>query len=65
MLVLPVRATRRSFLNFILLVGIMLLELGFIVPLARQPEQCYNAITPNDMHTSTLCAFSGVSTFLP
>ncbi|KAF4314014.1 hypothetical protein GTA08_BOTSDO01770 [Botryosphaeria dothidea] len=59
MLVLPVRATRRSFLNIILLVGIMLLELGFIIPLARQPEQCYNAITPNDMHTSTLCAFSG------
>ncbi|KAH7050109.1 hypothetical protein B0J12DRAFT_753396 [Macrophomina phaseolina] len=57
MAALPVQATKRSFLNVILLVGIMLLELGFIIPLAGQPEQCYNAITPNDMNTSTLCAF--------
>ncbi|KAL1642618.1 hypothetical protein SLS58_005389 [Diplodia intermedia] len=59
MAILPVSATRRTFLNIILLVGIMLLELGFIIPLARQPEQCHNAITPNDMNTSTTCAFSG------
>ncbi|OJD40299.1 uncharacterized protein BKCO1_1000492 [Diplodia corticola] len=59
MAVLPVTATRRTFLNIILLVGIMLLELGFIIPLARQPEQCHNEITPNDMNTSTTCAFSG------
>lgn len=43
----------------------MLLELGFIIPLAGQPEQCYNAITPNDMNTSTLCAFSGVNYTFP
>lgn len=60
MAILPTNVTRRSFLNIILLVGILLLELGFIIPLARQPEQCYNEITPNDMNTSTTCAFSGV-----
>ncbi|KAB2574607.1 hypothetical protein DBV05_g6724 [Lasiodiplodia theobromae] len=59
MAILPTNVTRRSFLNIILLVGILLLELGFIIPLARQPEQCYNEITPNDMNTSTTCAFSG------
>jgi len=33
--------------------------LGFIVPLAAKPNSCYNAITPNDMKTSTTCAASG------
>lgn len=65
MAILPVRATRRSYLNVVLLVGIMLLELGFIIPLARQPQQCYNAITPNDMYSSTTCAFSGVRSLRP
>ncbi|ESZ99576.1 hypothetical protein SBOR_0049 [Sclerotinia borealis F-4128] len=35
------------------------LKLGFIVPLGAKPEQCYNAITPNDMSTSFTCAISG------
>ena len=34
-------------------------QLGFIVPLAAKPEQCYNAITPNDMVSSKTCAISG------
>jgi hypothetical protein len=33
--------------------------LGFIVPIAAKPDQCFNAITPNDMHSSTTCAVSG------
>ncbi|KAI9642245.1 hypothetical protein NHQ30_009047 [Ciborinia camelliae] len=36
-----------------------LLQLGFIIPLGAKPEQCYNAITPNDMSTSFTCAISG------
>ena len=35
------------------------MQLAFTVPLAAQPEQCLNEITPNDMHTELTCAFSG------
>jgi hypothetical protein len=34
-------------------------KLGFIIPLAAKPAQCYNAITPNDMMSSKTCALSG------
>ena len=34
-------------------------KLAFIIPLAAQPEQCFNAITPNDMKSSGTCAISG------
>lgn len=33
--------------------------MGFIIPLAAKPEQCYDDITPNSMKTSTTCALSG------
>ncbi|KAK4500171.1 hypothetical protein PRZ48_008357 [Zasmidium cellare] len=59
MLVLPTTATRRSYLNMVLLSAIMVLELGFIIPLARQPEQCYDPITPNNQDSNFTCAFSG------
>lgn len=36
-----------------------LIQLGFVIPLAAQPEQCYNTITPNNMHTSPVCGASG------
>ncbi|KAI4854049.1 hypothetical protein E4T44_00442 [Aureobasidium sp. EXF-8845] len=57
--VLPVAATRRSFLNIALLAGIMIMELGFIVPLAQKPQQCFDAVTPNDMNSNTSCAATG------
>ena len=57
--VLPVQATRRAYLNIALLVGIMLLSLGFVIPLARQPEQCFDPVTPNSQSTSLTCAFGG------
>lgn len=59
MLVLPPTTTRRSYLNIILLSAIMVLEMGFIIPLARQPVQCYDAITPNNQSSNFTCAFSG------
>jgi hypothetical protein len=34
-------------------------QLAFIIPLGAKPEQCYNAITPHDMHSDLSCAFSG------
>ncbi|KAK8013637.1 hypothetical protein PG991_009230 [Apiospora marii] len=40
-----------------LLAGIML---GFIIPLAGQPDQCFNEITPHGMNSSSLCTASGV-----
>ncbi|KAG0156219.1 hypothetical protein PDIDSM_3396 [Penicillium digitatum] len=33
--------------------------LAFIIPLGARPDQCHNAITPNDMRTNLSCAFSG------
>ncbi|KAL1303655.1 hypothetical protein AAFC00_007011 [Neodothiora populina] len=56
---LPVQQTRRHYLSVCLIVGVLILNLGFIVPLGAQPDQCYNAITPNDMHSSMTCAWSG------
>ena len=57
--ILPAAATRRSYLNIVILISIMILELGFIVPLARQPEQCFDPVTPNGQASDLTCAFSG------
>lgn len=37
-------------------------QLGFVVPLIAQPQECYNEITPHSMSSSTVCGASG--TFL-
>lgn len=58
-LVLPVQYSRKHYLNTCLMLAISLLDLGFIVTLAAKPEQCYDEITPNDMYSSTACAWSG------
>ncbi|KAF2482511.1 hypothetical protein BDY17DRAFT_324789 [Neohortaea acidophila] len=58
-LVLPVQQTRKHYLSVCLIVSVMMLALGFTIPLATNPEQCYNDITPNDMYTLTECAWSG------
>ncbi|KAJ5603296.1 hypothetical protein N7537_006252 [Penicillium hordei] len=46
--VLPVKWTHRHYLS-----------IAFIIPLGAKPEQCHNAITPNDMRSNLSCAFSG------
>ncbi|OQE26140.1 hypothetical protein PENFLA_c007G00940 [Penicillium flavigenum] len=46
--VLPVKWTHRHYLS-----------LAFIIPLGAKPDQCHNAITPNDMRSDLSCAFSG------
>lgn len=72
---LPVEKTRGHYLSYCLIVaGIFMAvcltlellyslayvaQLGFVIPLGAQPEQCYNEITPNDMYSSLTCAFSG------
>ncbi|KAF7509533.1 hypothetical protein GJ744_007933 [Endocarpon pusillum] len=58
-LILPVKWTHRHYLSICLALGVGFMELAFIVPLGSKPEQCFNAITPNDMRSSTSCAFSG------
>ena len=39
-------------------------QLGFIIPHAAQPEQCFDTITPHSMHTSTVCGASGAFVML-
>ncbi|KAG9238334.1 G protein-like protein-coupled receptor : GPCR, secretin-like protein [Amylocarpus encephaloides] len=57
--VLPVGKTHRHYLSVCLAIAITFMNLGFIVPLGTKPNQCLNAITPNDMTTSASCASSG------
>lgn len=35
------------------------MQLSFIIPLGTKPNECHNAITPNDMHSDRSCAWSG------
>ncbi|KAL8682425.1 MAG: hypothetical protein Q9186_001546 [Xanthomendoza sp. 1 TL-2023] len=57
--VLPIERTSRHYLNVCFIVAVCILQLGFIIPLGAQPEQCHDAITPNDMISDLTCAFSG------
>ncbi|KAH9827082.1 hypothetical protein Tdes44962_MAKER09832 [Teratosphaeria destructans] len=56
---LPVQQTRSHYLSTCLIVSVACIALGFTIPLGANPEQCFNEITPNDMYSSTECAFSG------
>lgn len=57
--VLPATQTRSHYLSVCLIVSVMFICIGFAIPLAAQPEQCYNEITPNDMYSSDTCAWNG------
>ncbi|KAG9245704.1 G protein-like protein-coupled receptor : GPCR, secretin-like protein [Calycina marina] len=57
---LPVNKTHRHYLSICLVIGIALMQIAFIIPLGAKPNQCYNAITPNDMRSNIPCALSGV-----
>lgn len=58
-LVLPAQQTRSHYLSVCLIISVMFIALGFTIPLGARPDQCYNEITPNDMYSSTECAWSG------
>ncbi|PPJ61042.1 hypothetical protein CBER1_02017 [Cercospora berteroae] len=58
-IMLPAQQTRSHYLSVCLIISVMMITLGFTVPLAAKPEQCYNEITPNDMYTSMPCAWGG------
>ncbi|EPS34217.1 hypothetical protein POX_a00810 [Penicillium oxalicum] len=57
--VLPVKWTNRHYLSICFTLGICCMEIAFIIPLGAKPDQCFNAITPNDMYSDLSCAFSG------
>lgn len=57
--VLPAQQTRSHYLSVCLIIAILMIALGFTIPLGAQPDQCYDAITPNDMYSLTECAWSG------
>ncbi|KAK3935988.1 hypothetical protein QBC46DRAFT_346039 [Diplogelasinospora grovesii] len=61
---LPVEKTHRHYLSICLTTAVMFLNLGFVIPLAAKPEQCYDEITPNSMQTSSVCAASGAMLIL-
>lgn len=58
-LLLPIDKTHRHYLSICLTLAVTFMNLGFVIPLAGNPEQCYDSITPNDMQTSSVCAASG------
>ncbi|KAI0160371.1 hypothetical protein GGR57DRAFT_417925 [Xylariaceae sp. FL1272] len=57
--VLPVERTHRHYLSICLTLAVVLMNFGFIIPLAAKPEQCFNEITPNGQESSSVCAASG------
>jgi hypothetical protein len=58
-IVLPTQKTRSHYLSVCLIIAVMMICLGFTIPLGASPEQCYDQITPNDMYSSMGCAWSG------
>ncbi|KAM5355860.1 hypothetical protein ACJ41O_002506 [Fusarium nematophilum] len=56
---LPVEKTNRHYLSICLTFAVLLMNLGFVIPLAAQPDQCYNEITPHSMKTNQVCGASG------
>ncbi|KAI0136554.1 hypothetical protein BJ170DRAFT_17269 [Xylariales sp. AK1849] len=56
---LPVEKTHRHYLSICLTCAIFFMNLGFIIPLAAKPQECYDEITPNGMSSSAVCAASG------
>ncbi|CAK4031824.1 hypothetical protein AC579_2693, partial [Lecanosticta acicola] len=58
-ILLPAQQTSSHYLSVCLIVSIVMITLGNAIPLAANPDQCYDEITPNDMYSLTECAWSG------
>jgi len=58
-MVLPTQKTRSHYLSVCLIIAVMMICLGFTIPLGAHIDQCYDEITPNDMYSSMGCAWSG------
>lgn len=57
--VLPVKFTNRNYITVCFTLSVVCLQIPMIIPLGTKPQQCNDAITPNDMHTDWSCAFTG------
>jgi hypothetical protein len=57
--ILPVKFTNRNYITVCFTLAVVCMQIPLIIPLGTKPQQCYDAITPNDMHTSWSCAFTG------
>lgn len=58
-IVLPAAQTHRHYLSIGLLIPVLLISLSFAITVSTNPEYCYDAITPSDMHDSNSCAWTG------
>ena len=59
-LIIPQENSHRHYLSTGLTVSLNAIAVAFIIPLGTDPDFCYNAITPNNLHTDLSCAFTGV-----
>ncbi|KAH7380669.1 hypothetical protein BKA66DRAFT_609761 [Pyrenochaeta sp. MPI-SDFR-AT-0127] len=58
-LILPSAQSHRHYLSVGMLVSVILISLSFAIPVSTKPDDCYDAITPSDMHDSMSCAWTG------
>ncbi|PIA97168.1 hypothetical protein CB0940_05945 [Cercospora beticola] len=58
-LVLPADVGHRNYLGLGLCISIIMVQLGFLIPLGTKPDMCHDTITPNDMRSSMSCAWTG------
>jgi len=57
--VLPEEKSHRHYLSIGLTLSLILLSIAFIIPLGTKPDECFNEITPDNMHTDMSCAWTG------
>lgn len=57
---LPEEKSHRHYMSVGLTVSLVMISIAFIIPLGTKPDQCYNAITANDLQTDRSCAVTGV-----
>ncbi|USW55077.1 hypothetical protein Slin15195_G083960 [Septoria linicola] len=58
-IILPEGVGHRNYLGVGLCISIIMLQLGFLIPLGTKPDMCHDTITPNDMYSSMSCAWTG------
>jgi len=58
-IVLPEEKSHRHYLSIGLTLSLILLSIAFIIPLGTKPDECFNEITPDNMHTDMSCAWTG------
>ncbi|KAF7192266.1 hypothetical protein HII31_06298 [Pseudocercospora fuligena] len=57
--ILSREVSHTHYLSINLVISMIMLQISFIIPLGTKPSQCYDAITPRDMHSSLSCAWTG------